>query len=306
MGSVEAKGSRRRVAVAISALAFFAAESAHAFCRTTTCDPRTQQCERDGNGCIVNGVKLAWPGRCISFAAQKDGSPLRGISYDLANSIIRGVFTTWMNADCGGGRHPSIRVYDIGAPLGGVECAQPEFNDALPNASIWMFRDDDWPYYQDNATLGLTTVQYEKGTGVILDADVEINSKDTNLSTSDTNIQADLASIATHEAGHFLGLSHSPSANATMYARYEPRSLDIRILDPDDMEGICTAYPPDRDVVECDGPYPPHGFTQYCLGGIQDKKTGCSVAPPPSDSAAGHFGLAGLVVGLARFRRRRG
>lgn len=295
-----------RLARAVPIAALLVTSRAGAYCRTTTCDPRQEDCVWD-NGCIVSGVPLAWPDRCLSFGTQKDGSALRHISYDTADHIFRGVFATWMSADCGGGSHPSFRMYDIGAPVGGIVCDQPEFNDSDPNASVWMFRDDSWPYYDDNATLGLTTVQYEKNTGVILDADVEINSFGTVLSTGDTNIQSDLASIATHEAGHFLGLSHSSDDHATMAAKYIPRSLDIRSLHPDDVAGICAAYPPGRNVPECTGPYPPHGFSRYCGGGGQDPKGSCAMSQKsgtqsdPSDD----FGilLGAVVLGL-RLRRR--
>lgn len=285
------------------------ASTASAFCRTTTCDPRQEECARDASNCIVEGVPLAWPDRCLSFGTQKDGSPLRGISYPEADRIFQEVFHTWQTADCGGGRTPSFRMYDIGARFGGILCDQPEFNDLGPNASIWMFRDDGWPYYDDQATLGLTTVQYEKSTGVILDADVEINSFGTPLTIGDTGIQSDLASIATHEAGHFLGLSHTNSPGATMIATYQPNSLDIRSLGPDDMDGICAAYPPERDVVECSGPYPPHGFTLYCGGGQRDEGFGgCAVhgaaeRQGPHDAAA--LAAAGIVLALRRRQRAR-
>lgn len=281
---------------------------AGAYCRTTTCDPRQEHCDTK-EGCIVSGVPLAWPDRCLSFGAQKDGSVLRHISYDTADRIFRGVFATWMSADCGGGTHPSFRMYDIGAPVGGIVCDQPEFNDSDPNASVWMFRDDSWPYYEDNATLGLTTVQYEKNTGVILDADVEINSFGTVLSTGDTNIQSDLASIATHEAGHFLGLSHSNLEDATMYAKYLPRSLDIRSLHPDDVAGICATYPPDRNVPECTSPYPPHGFSRYCGPGGQDPTGSCAMTPKSAADSDASDDLALLLiaafVGMQLRRRAR-
>lgn len=262
----------------------------------------------DAKGCIVSGIPLAWPDRCLSFGTQEDGSPKQHISYDTADRIFGSVFATWMSADCGGDTHPSFRMYDIGAPVGGIVCDRPEFNDSDPNASVWMFRDDSWPYYDENATLGLTTVQYEKNTGVILDADVEINSFGTVLSTSDTNIQNDLASIATHEAGHFLGLSHSSDEDATMYAKYVPKSLDIRSLAPDDIAAICATYPPDRNVPECTAPYPPHGFSRYCGSG-QDPASGCAVAPKSGEDSGEYdefalFLVAGAVFGM-RVRRRR-
>lgn len=298
----------RGAAASFLAVAVLISGPAAAFCRTTTCDPRRDQCVSDEKGCITSGVALQWPSRCLSFGTQKDGSARTHIGYRDADQTFRSVFSTWMSADCGGGQHPSFVMYDIGAPYGGIECDQPEFNDDAPNASVWMFRDDAWPYTDENATLALTTVQYEKSTGVILDADVEINSFSSDLTIGDTTVHADLASIATHEAGHFLGLSHTPIKSATMYARYSPGDRDIRTLDTDDVNGICAIYPPDRNVPACDSPLPPHGFGRYCNEDVNVKR-GCAVGVPaptrePGTSLGVYGALAALAVGLGARRRR--
>ncbi len=245
----------------------------------------------------------------MSFGVQEDASALRGISYDEAHGIIEHAYGTWLAASCEGGL-PSIDIADFGP----IACAVPEYNKGGPNANVWMFRDDVWDEGGAGATaasetpsgtLAITIITYNPETGEIFDADVEINSLHVPLTTGDTDVQFDLASIVTHEAGHFLGLSHSRSRDATMWAGYAPGTTTLRHLSEDDQAGMCAIYPPGRELPSGNCT-PRHGFSSSCY----EEDTGCSVA------AASPLGLGGLgrgplwgmlaaSLGLAALSRRR-
>ncbi len=171
----------------------FASESAFAFCRTMPCSTKDAAlaCSLDANGCLTsdtNRQPLFWPSSCLSFGVQRDGSKLRGLDYETTHQIVVDGFETWLFADCGGGRNPSLSVKDYGQ----IECNKRQYNADQGNANVFMYRDEGWPYENAEDTLALTTITYNKDTSEIYDADVEINSFDADLTVSDTTVVADL------------------------------------------------------------------------------------------------------------------
>jgi hypothetical protein len=55
--------------------------------------------------------------------------------------------------------------------------------------------------------------------------------------------QFDLQSVATHEAGHFLGLDHASNLSSTMFWNRWTGVITQRTLSADDIAGISTLYP---------------------------------------------------------------
>ena len=274
--------------------------SASAYCLTYTCtsDGDSPDCVED-NGCEVGGKPLHWSSRCISFSVQADGSPRRDIRLEDARRVIGGAFYTWTHAQCPDGANPAIEVFDLSP----VSCRATEFDVEGGNANIWVFRDTFWPY-DDTGTLALTTVTYNPASGEIFDADVEINTAENQVTVGSRYAEYDLASIATHEAGHVLGLSHSPNWSATMYAAYDVGSVTTRRLHLDDVHGICAAIPPDRDVPDTCDPYPKTGFSAVC----DDSSGGCAIAAASPNSRGVGFTtllLCGLVLRRCTGRRGR-
>jgi hypothetical protein len=130
------------------------------------------------------------------------------------------------------------------------------YKPAGPNANVWLFEDDDWPHIETDAegAIAITSVLFDKFTGEIYDADVELNSYGVNFTTEPAVDRVDLASVIQHESGHFLGLGHSPDAEATMCATLDPDTGEAkkRTLNSDDVEGICAVYPPGKFDELCD------------------------------------------------------
>jgi hypothetical protein len=292
---------RSLVTLAALASALVIADRAEAFCRTSTCDAKftgTQCTPMEPADC---GTPLAWPSACVSFSMQKGAS--KQISLGAATPIFEKAFMSWMNATCTGGGHPHIEVVDLGP----VDCAKHEYNQQSSghgNANIIVFRDDGWPHAGQGDTLALTTVTYNLDTGEIYDADMEINSTQGHFTTGDTGVQDDLLSVATHEAGHFLGLAHTPVKGATMTAEYIPGSVDLRTLDADDIAAICAVYPPAGAIPSTCDPSPRYGFASDCGSDSPTTKSGCcSVAPgSPADRSGREIGAAAFLLALAGVR----
>jgi hypothetical protein len=149
------------------------------------------------------------------------------------------------------------------------------------NANIVIFRDTDWNHPDElDGTLALTTVTFSEDDGAIYDADMEINGALPLTTTTPPSQRGyDLQSIMTHEAGHFLGLAHSADPHATMYLSVGAGNDDKRKPSPDDIAGICSAYPPSRNLPACD-PEPRHGFMSACGADPQPAAAGCDTQQP--------------------------
>lgn len=279
---------------------------ASAYCQTSSCEGGVT-----GSLCLPAqstdcGIPIYWPQACIGFSMQQDASVQ--VPLDVAGTIFATAFSRWTSADCGGAP-PSISVTQLAA----VECAEHEYNtdEANGNANAIIFRDDAWPYGGKN-TLALTTVTYNLETGEIRDADMELNSAQVVFTTGDADVGFDLLSVATHEAGHFIGLAHSPVDTATMQPDYEPGSVDLRDLDADDVQGVCAAYPPAAQPGECD-PTPRGGFQSECGAPVEPEESGCCTVAAGATSRAGGplpwgavLGLVSLLAFAARGRRSPG
>ncbi len=282
---------------------------ARAFCRTMTVKQAADYKEAT---CFAEGVPLWWRNACVGYSVFDP--PSRLVAYNEAAEAFSTAFTRWTGVSCptaGGGRsRPSIDVRDLGP----VHCGAVQLKSGVPNQNVVTFRDDAWDYPKE--VLGLTTVQFAKDTGEIFGADMEINTKYMEpIAFRDPveNGQYDFLSIVTHEAGHFLGIAHSPVKGSTMFWSYKAGQSFQRILSPDDVNAVCSVYRPDgtRSVVVtgkeerafkgpgCD-PTPRGGFTQECVD-----SPACEMGRRPArDGARTAGGWAFVLMGCGLAVRR--
>ncbi len=303
------------------AILYFMAPAAGAFCRTTTCDAGeacaedpSRCCVRDPvTGCAISHPPLYWATSCVSYSVQEDGSEKLGIQAQTLADILEEVYSDWLSVSCEGDSSLSLAV-DF---RGEASCAFPEYNSEkrATNANVWMFRDSG-PLANgteptadgteiDASSFALTTVSFVIKTGEILDADVEFNSASADFTTSLEDVGVDLHSVATHEAGHFLGLDHSRDFEATMRATHSPGSVSKRHLADDDIAGICAAYPENRSIVGGSSCEPKGGYSPDCY---EKNGCGCRIAGAERNENSASLGLGlGLfllgLLGARRFRR---
>ena len=296
----------RALSIAGALAVMLLASRAHAFCREVTTSPDVGGYDPAVQGCwgAANQPTLFWRNQCVGYSIQRDASP-KYVPLADAETIAYQAFSTWMRAPCDGqGGKPSISA----SPLSPVSCNMVP--SAAHNNPI-IFRDSGWPWSDPANSIGYTTLTVDLGTGEILGAAIEINSATHKISTS-TPAPADaydLATILTHEAGHFLGLAHSEDKTAVMYAFYNANSM---ALAPDDIAGICKIYPPsglrstlggDMAETSCD-PEPRLGFTDGCGSLDAGAVVRSGSQPLPASGAAGVVPCSDTLWGCSVGRYR--
>lgn len=170
------------------------------------------------------------------------------------------------------------------------------------NGVYWLT--SNWPHGGD--VLALTTLTFSQCSGVIVDADIEMNAADFDLTldTQPGDESTDIANTVTHEVGHFLGLDHSDDVEATMYAEAPKGEIRKRTLEGDDAEGLCCIY-------DAAAPRVLPNFTCVgVVGGVTTPVTnpneggddgGCAASAGSAPPISWLLGL--LAVGLIRRRR---
>jgi hypothetical protein len=275
--------------------------TASAFCRSTTC--RGADCQHDERGCPASGHPLFWPTSCVGLSFQKDLTAK--LAPEQTRAAVHRALDSWAQARCPGNQSATLSFQENED----TACSTSEFDVAGPNVNVILFRDDDFPYRDQDNTLGKTTVTFDPNTGAILDADIEINTAFNEVTTDDRRVVYDLESIMAHELGHFLGFAHSDVKDATMYASYATGSTGLRSLDPDDVAAICEVYPPGRQA-QCQAT--PTGGQKICQGAdVDPPQAGCFVGKisPPAAEPPEYQGMTALaaiaaIAALARRSRR--
>jgi hypothetical protein len=301
---------RLALAAALGLLSLAASSDALAYCRTTSCGDKGTGEKCNPVGPADCGVPLFWASPCVGYSVQKDAS--QDVTFATTEAILAKAFAVWTGADCAAGGNPRMKVVELAPAV----CAKHEYNQTKGNTNLVVFRDDAWPYAGSSATLALTTVTYNLDTGEIYDADMELNSFEHHFTTDDAVVLYDLQAVVTHEAGHFLGLAHSTTSDATMYADYKQGDKSLRDLTADDTAGICAVYPPGAAVPPTCDTTPRHGFSDQCADQQPEPADtsssssggggGCSLTPGDEPAnGAGVVALLGLLGLASRLRDRR-
>ena len=205
-------------------------------------------------------------------------------------------------------------------------------NNVIFRSTSWCKQkpqgDCDPSVQYDAAALALTSVSASTTSGIIRDADIEVNAYHFIWSDlvshpdlrGDGQSFHDLQNAVTHEMGHVIGLDHtcylqppaplddmnqpipscasaSPDVLATtMFPSANPGDVDKRTLEADDIRAVCEIYAAASDPMTCDpGAVDPQGCG------------GCATGGAPATALSG-LGVVALVVltARARSRRRRG
>ena len=186
----------------------------------------------------VDGVPergLVWSDRAIGLELASSTST------DVASAELRAALArslaTWSAPTC-----TDIVMTDVGEALG---LSTNLVDGSADGRNRVVVRRSGWPAEVGPETLALTTIIYQRDTGRIVDADIDLNASAHSFASSTPAApdKDDIENTLTHEAGHLLGFAHVTDPEATMFARATLGETLKRDLAPDDVLAICETYP---------------------------------------------------------------
>lgn len=158
-------------------------------------------------------------------------------------------------------RVESRDISDDGKTL--VVFRQIDCDDLMPTCSNPRTCGDERDCWEHaNGALAITTTSYDDKSGRISDSDIELNTPRNIFTTVDAPpcvspvfntgcVASDVENTVAHEAGHVLGLGHSPDFLSTMHAAAQPGETSKRELDADSKQFICDIYPVGKPARPC-------------------------------------------------------
>lgn len=182
-------------------------------------------------------------GRClpeVRFAASvanSGGMTLNGsqaIPYATALSAMRSAFERWTStsATCSTSMQFAFAGSTFNSPSGTNAVSGNDDNN-----NVILLGGSQWRY--SSGTLGVTST-WTLG-GQLSDADMELNNN-TDWGDNGAFAAIDFESVVTHEAGHFIGIDHTTSANAIMNPAVSNGVIKRALLAPD-LSDLCGMYP---------------------------------------------------------------
>jgi hypothetical protein len=177
------------------------------------------------------GDVVSWLANCRTFYMDPAGWP-GGRGEALTKAVSQSILV-WDGVECS----------DLTVAYGGeVEALKAGYASCGNNRNEITFR-GSWSYMQE--AVAYTTLTYLADDGTLVDADIECNLDDFELTLypADNPQAMDLQSVLTHEMGHAVGLDHSADGDSTMYFSAPPGEVKKRTLSDDDRDGLCQLYP---------------------------------------------------------------
>ena len=269
---------------------------ASAYCQTTTSEQQVTSCS---DSCVTDGYPLAWPSNEITYYFNDKGFP--GLSDTKLRGIFADAFGAWQDVTCDG--------EPVGLDL--VAAAETTSLTVGPKASepnesvISHLSGEEWLALDiDPRAFALTAIWFDANSGRILGADMHFNGGMDAFGVcpesgcTPAQRLTDLPNVATHEAGHFLGLAHSQSEDSTMWCDAQGNETNKRTLSADDAAGMCKVYP--RGIAFTDDYFPtPSPRT------VTKSNNGCSVSSVPGSTMIASSSLGLFVLGFVLRRRKR-
>ena len=267
------------------------------------------------------GHYLRWASGCVQVSVDLAGT--KALPGDLEREVVTQSIASWTTGTA------ACSYMEI------VETGYEDREVGRDGVNMIKFRDSSWcrpatdddpaRCYADSAA-GITTAVYVDDAssdrdGEIVDADIEINGTDFAIADQGVTLAtlpclSELSNTLTHELGHLQGLEHPCLAggdparvdadgqavpacasttdptiiDATMYNLQDCGEITKATLEPDDIAAVCGIYPRSEDPGACEA--------------VDLTPGGCCSAGPGPGPVTSLIGLAVVVLGLGRRRRR--
>jgi hypothetical protein len=207
---------------------------------------------------LISGLCWGWTGngsiwRQLPVRYEINANSATELGSAVAVQVINASYASWQAPACS-----ALTSNNLGTTPSAWQVGDGN------NTHIWIYNPNQRPpELASRQTIGVTLSMFNRN-GMI-DGDILYNGIDHRWVVNPTrNGEVDAQSIVTHEVGHQLGLGHSNSSQATMYAAYLG-GTGASTLDVDDIEGICALYPA-QNMPQCtQDSQCPNG--QQCIGG---------------------------------------